>query len=116
MDAGPQKRVSLRALLVAVLVVCFAISATVLLANDKKHLRSLLTYLNLAPAPLSAVPSARAKPVKRQKLAARTIYLPPHLLKFERNGARASFARDFIISGKDLCDRFTAEGFTSPRG
>ncbi|AMD61642.1 DUF6030 family protein [Agrobacterium pusense] len=116
MDAGPQKRVSLRALLVAVLVVCFAISATVLLANDKKHLRSLLTYLNLAPAPLSAVPSARAKPVKRQKPAARTIYLPSHLLKFERNGARASFARDFIISGKDLCDRFTAEGFTSPRG
>lgn len=73
MDAGPQKRVSLRALLVAVLVVCSAISATVLLANDKKHLRSLLTYLNLAPAPLSAVPSARAKPVKRQKPAARTI-------------------------------------------
>lgn len=35
MDAGPQKRVSLRALLVAVLVVCSAISATVLLANDK---------------------------------------------------------------------------------
>ncbi|MBW9068310.1 DUF6030 family protein [Agrobacterium pusense] len=116
MDARPQKRVSLGALLVAVLIVCFAISATVLLANDKKHLKSLLTYLNLAPAPLSAVPSARAKPVKRQKPAARTIYLPPHLLKFERNGARASFARDFIISGKDLCDRFTADGFSSPQG
>ncbi|WP_395773458.1 DUF6030 family protein [Agrobacterium pusense] len=116
MDARPQKRVSLGALLVAVLIVCFAISATVLLANDKKHLKSLLTYLNLAPAPLSAVPSARAKPVKRQKPAARTIYLPPHLLKFERNGARASFARDFIISGKDLCDRFTADGLSSPQG
>ncbi|WCK02441.1 DUF6030 family protein [Agrobacterium tumefaciens] len=116
MDAGLQKRVSSGALLFAVLAVCFAIGATVLLANDKKHLKSLLTYLNLAPATRSAEPPPKMKPVKRQKLAARTVNLPPHLLKFEQPGDRASFARNFVLSGKDLCDRFTAAGFSNPQG
>lgn len=116
MDAGLQKRVSSGALLFAVLAVCFAIGATVLLANDKKHLKSLLTYLNLAPPTRSAEPPPKMKPVKRQKLAARTVNLPPHLLKFEQPGDRASFARNFVLSGKDLCDRFTAAGFSNPQG
>ena len=116
MDAGSQKRVSSGALLFAVLAVCFAIGATVLLANDKRHLKSLLTYLNLAPATRFAEPPPKMKPVKRQKLAARTVYLPPHLLKFEQSGDRPSFARDFVLSGKDLCDRFTAAGFSNPQG
>lgn len=116
MDAGSQKRVSSGALLFAVLAVCFAIGATVLLANDRKHLKSLLTYLNLAPATRFAEPPPKMKPVKRQKLAARTVYLPPHLLKFEQSDDRPSFARDFVLSGKDLCDRFTAAGFSNPQG
>ncbi|MFK3777450.1 DUF6030 family protein [Agrobacterium sp. NPDC089420] len=116
MDASLQKRVSHGALLLTVLAVCFAILATVLLANDRKHLKSLLTYLKLAPAAYSVEPPPRVKPVKRQKLAARKILLPPHLLAIEQGGERASFARDFILSGKDLCDRFTAEGFSNPQG
>jgi hypothetical protein len=115
MDAGLQKRVSHGALLFAVLAVCLAIGATVLLANDKKHLKSLLAYLNLAPAMQSATPP-KMKPVKRQKLAVQKVSLPPHLLKFEQMGDRASFARDFVVSGKELCDRFTAAGFSNPRG
>ncbi|KVK41396.1 hypothetical protein L901_10770 [Agrobacterium sp. D14] len=103
------------ALLFAVLAVCLAIGATVLLANDKKHLKSLLAYLNLAPAIQSATPP-KMKPVKRQKLAVQKVSLPPHLLKFEQVGDRASFARDFVVSGKELCDRFTAAGFSNPRG
>lgn len=116
MDAGLQKRVSAGALLFAVLAVCLAIGATVLLANDRKHLKSLLIYFNLAPATRFAEPPPKMKPVKRQKLAVRTVYLPPHLLKFEPTGNRASFARDFVLSGKDLCDRFTAAGFSNPQG
>ncbi|PYG61613.1 DUF6030 family protein [Rhizobium sp. UGM030330-04] len=116
MDANLQKRVSHGALLLAVLAVCFAILATVLLANDGKHLKSLLTYLKLAPATYSVEPPPRVQPVKRQKLAARKIDLPPHLLKPEQGGERASFARDFLLSGKDLCGRFTAEGFSNPKG
>lgn len=116
MDASLQKRVSHGALLFAVLAVCLAIVATVLLANDKKHLKSLLTYFNLAPAIYSAEPPPKVKPVKRQKLAAQKVYLPPHLLQFEQAGDRASFARDFVLSGKDLCDRFTAQGFSNPKG
>ncbi|CUX32388.1 hypothetical protein AGR7C_Cc260162 [Agrobacterium deltaense Zutra 3/1] len=115
MDAGLQKRVSHGALLFAVLAVCLAIGATVLLANDKKHLKSLLAYLNLAPAIQSATPP-KMKPVKRQKLATPKVSLPPHLLKFEQVGDRASFARDFVVSGKELCERFTAAGFSNPRG
>ncbi|SCY85727.1 DUF6030 family protein [Rhizobium sp. NFACC06-2] len=115
MDAGLQKRVSHGALLFAVLAVCLAIGATVLLANDKKHLKSLLAYLNLAPAIQSATPP-KMKPVKRQKLAVQKVSLPPHLLKFEQVGDRASFARDFVVSGKELCDRFTAAGFSNPQG
>lgn len=115
MDAGLQKRVSHGALLFAVLAVCLAIGATVLLANDKKHLKSLLAYLNLTPAIQSATPP-KMKPVKRQKLAVQKVSLPPHLLKFEQVGDRASFARDFVVSGKELCDRFTAAGFSNPRG
>ncbi|MDH0613153.1 MULTISPECIES: DUF6030 family protein [unclassified Agrobacterium] len=115
MDAGLQKRVSHGALLFAVVAVCLAIGATVLLANDKKHLKNLLTYLNLTPAIQSAEPP-RMKPVKRQKLATRKVYLPPQLLKFEQAGDRASFARDFVLSGKELCDRFTATGFSNPQG
>ncbi|RVT79393.1 hypothetical protein EM858_08130 [Agrobacterium sp. CNPSo 2736] len=86
-----------------------------LLANDKKHLKSLLAYLNLAPAIQSATPP-KMKPVKRQKLATPKVSLPPHLLKFEQVGDRASFARDFVVSGKELCERFTAAGFSNPRG
>ncbi|SNB70590.1 MULTISPECIES: DUF6030 family protein [unclassified Agrobacterium] len=115
MDAGLQKRVSHGALLFAVLAVCLAIGATVLLANDKKHLKSLLAYLNLAPAMQSATPP-KMKPVKRQKLAVQKVSLPPHLLKFEQVRDRASLARDFVVSGKELCDRFTAAGFSNPRG
>lgn len=115
MDAGLQKRVSHGALLFAVLAVCLAIGATVLLANDKKHLKSLLAYLNLAPAIQSATPP-KMKPVKRQKLAVQKVSLPPHLLKFEQVRDRASFARDFVVSGKELCDRFTAAGFSNPHG
>lgn len=115
MDAGLQKRVSHGALLFAVLAVCLAIVATVLLANDKKHLKSLLAYLNLAPAIHSTTPP-KMKPVKRQKLAVQNVSLPPHLLKFEQVGDRASFARDFVVSGNELCDRFTAAGFSNPRG
>ncbi|MFF2320515.1 DUF6030 family protein [Agrobacterium sp. NPDC058088] len=115
MDAGLQKRVSHGALLFAVLAVCLAIGATVLLANDKKHLKSLLAYLNLAPAIQSTTPP-KMKPVKRQKLAVQKVSLPPHLLKFEQVGDRASFARDFVVSGNELCDRFTAAGFSNPRG
>ncbi|MGV1989302.1 DUF6030 family protein [Agrobacterium sp. 22-221-1] len=115
MDAGLQKRVSHGALLFAVLAVCLAIGATVLLANDKKHLKSLLAYLNLAPTMQSATPP-KMKPVKRQKLVAQKVSLPPHLLKFEQVGDRASFARDFVVSGKELCDRFIAAGFSNPRG
>ncbi|MGQ2919375.1 DUF6030 family protein [Rhizobium oryzihabitans] len=116
MDASLQKRVSHGALLFAVLAVCLAISATVLLANDKKHLKNLLTYLNLVPATRAVEQPARMKPVKRQKLAAPKLDLPPHLLKFEQAGGRASFARDFVLSGKDLCDRFIAQGFSTPQG
>lgn len=115
MDAGLQKRVSHGALLFAVLAVCLAIGATVLLANDKKHLKSLLAYLNLTPAIQSATPP-KMKPVKRQKLAVQKVSLPPHLLKFEQVGDRASFARDFVVSGKELCERFTAAGFSNPQG
>lgn len=115
MDAGLQKRVSHGALLFAVLAVCLAIGATVLLANDKKHLKRLLAYLNLAPAIQSATPP-KMKPVKRQKLAVQKVSLPPHLLKFEQVGDRASFARDFVVSGKELCERFTAAGFSNPQG
>ncbi|CAN7161898.1 DUF6030 family protein [Agrobacterium sp. MAFF310724] len=115
MDAGLQKRVSHGALLFAVLAVCLAIGATVLLANDKKHLKSLLAYLNLTPAIQSATPP-KMKPVKRQKLATQKVSLPPHLLKFEQVGDRASFARDFVVSGKELCERFTAAGFSNPQG
>ncbi len=115
MDAGLQKRVSHGALLFAVLAVCLAIGATVLLANDKKHLKSLLAYLNLAPAIQSTTPP-KMKPVKRQKLAVQKVFLPPHLLKVEQVGDRASFARDFVVSGNELCDRFTAAGFSNPRG
>ncbi|WP_223568228.1 DUF6030 family protein [Agrobacterium tumefaciens] len=116
MDAGLQKRVSSGALLFAVLAVCLAIGATVLLANDRKHLKSLLIYLNLASATRSAAPPPKMKPVKRQKLVAQKVSLPPHLLKFEQGGDRASFARDFVLSGKELCDRFTAAGFSNPHG
>lgn len=116
MDASLQKRVRPGALLFAVLAVCLAILATVLLANDKKHLKSLLSYLDLAPATRSAEQPARMKPVKRQKVTAQKLNLPPHLLKFEQGGDRASFARDFVLSGKDLCDRFTAAGFSNPQG
>lgn len=116
MDASLQKRVSHGALLFAVLAVCCAILATVLLANDGKHLKSLMTYLNLASATSSAEAPQKIKPVKRQKPAPRKLDLPPHLLKFEQAGVRASFARDFVLSGKDLCDRFTAEGFSNPQG
>ncbi|MGV2165206.1 DUF6030 family protein [Agrobacterium sp. 16-172Ci] len=115
MDAGLQKRVSHGALLFAVLAVCLAIGATVLLANDKKHLKSLLAYLNLTPAIQSATPP-KMNPVKRQKLATQKVSLPPHLLKFEQVGDRASFARDFVVSGKELCERFTAAGFSNPQG
>lgn len=116
MDASLQKRVSHGALLFAVLAVCLAIVATVLLANDKKHLKGLMTYLNLSPATRSAEPPQKMKPVKRQKPATSKLYLPPHLLAFERAGVRGSFARDFALSGKDLCDRFTAGGFSNPQG
>jgi len=116
MDASLQKRVSHGALLFAVLAVCLAILATVLLANDQKHLKSLLTYLNLAPAIYSAEPPPKVKPVKRQKLAAKKVDLPHHLLKFENTSDRASFARDFVLSGKDLCDRFPTEGFSNLEG
>lgn len=116
MDAGLQKRVSLGTLLFAVFAVCVAILATVLLANDSKHLNSLLTHFNLAPVTRSAEAPPKTKPAKRQKSAARKVYLPPHLLKFEQKGDRASFARDFVLSGKDLCDRFTATGFSNPQG
>ncbi|MFK0208023.1 DUF6030 family protein [Agrobacterium sp. NPDC090283] len=116
MDAGLQKRVSHGALLFAVLIVCLAIGATVLLANDKTHLKSLLTYLNLAPATRSAEPPPKTRPVKRQKPVAQKVFLPPHLLTFEPVGGRASFARDFVVSGKELCDRFTASGFSNPQG
>lgn len=116
MDVNLQKRVSHGALLFAVLAVCLAIVATVLLANDKKHLKSLLIYLNMAPPATFAEPPPLAKPAKRQKPAAIKISLPPHLMKFEQAGQRGAFARDFIVSGKDLCDRFTAEGFSNPQG
>ncbi|MDZ7925654.1 MAG: DUF6030 family protein [Agrobacterium sp.] len=112
MDASLQKRVRPGALLFAVLAVCLAVLATVLLANDKKHLKSLLTYLDLAPAEQPA----RMKPLKRQKPTPQKLNLPPHLLKFEQGGDRASFARDFVLSGKDLCDRFIAAGFSNPQG
>ncbi|MCZ7859902.1 DUF6030 family protein [Agrobacterium salinitolerans] len=116
MDAGLQKRVSHGALLFAVLAVCLAIGATVLLANDRKHLKSLLIYLNLASTTGSVEPPPKMKPVKRQKPVAPKVSLPPHLLKFEQAGDRASLARDFVVSGKELCDRITAAGFSSPQG
>jgi hypothetical protein len=112
MDAGLQKRVSHG----AVLAVCLAIGATVLLANDRKHLKSLLIYLNLASTTGSVEPPPKMKPVKRQKPVAPKVSLPPHLLKFEQAGDRASFARDFVVSGKELCDRITAAGFSNPQG
>lgn len=116
MDAGLQKRVSHGALLFAVLAVCLAIGATVLLANDRKHLKSLLIYLNLASTTGSVEPPPKMKPVKRQKPVAPKVSLPPHLLKFEQAGDRASFARDFVVSGKELCERITAAGFSNPQG
>ncbi len=116
MDAGLQKRVSSGALLFAVLAVCLAIGATVLLANDGKHLKSLLIYLNLASATGSVEPPRKMTPVKRQKPVAPKVSLPPHLLKFEQAGDRASFARDFVLSGKELCDRITAAGFSNLQG
>ncbi|MCZ7850636.1 DUF6030 family protein [Agrobacterium salinitolerans] len=116
MDAGLQKRVSHGALLFAVLAVCLAIGATVLLANDRKHLKSLLIYLNLASTTGSVEPPPKMKPVKRQKPVAPKVSLPPHLLKFEQAGDRASLARDFVVSGKELCDRITAAGFSNSQG
>ncbi|MDH0910480.1 DUF6030 family protein [Rhizobium pusense] len=115
MDAGPEKEVSHCALLFAVLVVCFAILATVLLANDKKHLKSLLIHFNLVSVTRFAEAPPKKETVKRQELADATISLPPHLLKFEQTGDRTPFARDFVVSGRDLCDRLTTEVFVNPQ-
>lgn len=116
MDAHPEKKASRRALLLSVLTVCFAILATVLLANDRRHLKSLLVHLNLVSETHDANRQPETRAVERKRIAGVSVDLPRHLLKVEQSGARTTFIRDFVVSGKDLCERLTTEIFPKSQG
>ncbi|MGF0524385.1 DUF6030 family protein [Agrobacterium pusense] len=109
MDAPPEKKPSRRALLLAVLAVCFTVLATVLLANDNTHLKNLLIHFNLVSSKRFASTQPETRAVERKQIADMSVHIPRHLLNVEQSGARTKFIRDFVVSGKDLCERLTSE-------
>ncbi|MFK0385023.1 DUF6030 family protein [Agrobacterium sp. NPDC090273] len=113
MSASLQERRSKIAPLIAVLGVCLAIAATVLLANDKRHLKSLLHHFGVAPVVKPIDNPPKMTRIRRKPLVAGDVNVPAYLLKFEQSVPPTFFVRNFLLPGAALCERFLAEGFVS---
>lgn len=104
-------------ILISIVLACAAIGAPLLLANDKRHLRSLLDYFHidwLHPKPAAQEPLQEAKTARPQ-----TSQLPPvpaRLLLHTLNDLPSAFVREFRIPGQSLCDVFAQSGFVIADG
>lgn len=102
-------RKSKAVLIVLTLTVALAIVATVLLANDRKHLNALLIHYGLmeAPPPTPAVDTR-----KRSRPVTSTIPLANTAANsmFSASGA-TPFARTILFPAPDMCQLFAQRGF-----
>lgn len=95
--------------------VCLTILSVFLLANDKRHLRSLLAYYNVAHwMPSQAnVKKERAPPTTpRKKTSAAIVTIPVRLLSSPNVSTLSAFVRKLRVSGPELCRALSrVEGF-----
>jgi len=100
--------------LIAVLTVFAAISATVLLANDRRNLKILLDYAGF-PQISPSVPRSieRKSPfgTRRDRLPAPLMALPAHAFS-NFNAEEQHFVRLIQSDPQTLCDRLRSGGFT----
>jgi hypothetical protein len=113
---NPQKIKSRAGPVIAVLLVCLAIGATVLLANDKKHLRSLFDYFGVAWPVTADIPQPPPAPPDDKKPAVQQMHYPPRFLSGIADNSLSAFARDMRITGSDMCAHFAAGGFALADG
>lgn len=113
MDNHPLKRKSRTLpILISIALACAIIGTPLLLANDKRHLRSLLDYFHidwLHPKPavedaVSEAKMARPQPSQSPPVPARLVLPVLHDLP-------SAFVREFRISGQTLCEVFAQSGF-----
>ncbi len=96
-----------------------AISATVLLANDKRNLRLLLLRfdIHLQPATMTIPkPGTHLQPKRNLRaleapLKGKAIVLEPHILAPEVKNYSSMLVRRVFHSGKTICASFKANGF-----
>lgn len=96
--------------------VCLTIFSVFLLANDKRHLRALLAYYNVAHwMPLQADLKKEYAPhtTPRKKTSAAIAIIPEHLLTLPNVNSLSAFTRELRVSGPELCGALSrVEGFS----
>jgi hypothetical protein len=117
MDNHPLKRKSRTLpILISIALACAVIGTPLLLANDKRHLRSLLDYFHidwLHPKPVvEATPETKTD----RPQAAQRPPVPARLVLPVLNDLPSAFVREFRINGQTLCEVFAQSGFVIAEG
>lgn len=103
-------------ILISIALACAAIGTPLLLANDKRHLRSLLDYFHidwLHPKP----PVQETPPVRTTRpQVSQHPPVPARLLLHTLNDLPSAFVREFRVPGQSLCDVFAQSGFVIADG
>ncbi|TCR81550.1 DUF6030 family protein [Rhizobium sp. BK376] len=118
MSIAPPRKKSRAVFWISTIIIGTAILATVLLANDKRNLRTLTQYYHITwfdswlhqDVPVAAKPvvAVRTKPRLAQVQA--QIPLPEHAFDKAPSTMPVSFIRTWKISGEDLCAKLADAG------
>jgi hypothetical protein len=118
MSIAPPRKKSRAVFWISMIIIGSAILATVLLANDKRNLRTLTQYYHISwfdnwlhpdvPAAEKAVVALKTKP--RLAPVQTQIRLPEHAFDMTPTKMQTSFVRTWNITGESLCAKLADAG------
>lgn len=99
---------------IAVAIVCGAIAATLLLANDMRNLKAVFRHYDLKwPFVSREDESMIRRDLKSKRLPARPFELPKHFFETAKLESIGAFQRQVYIPGPALCALFNDAGITN---
>ena len=99
---------------IAIAVICGAIGATLLLANDMRHLKAIAQHYDLKwPFATRQDEDAVRRDLKRKRLQTRAVDLPERFFDTAKLESIGTFQRQVYIPGPQLCALFNDAGIVN---
>jgi hypothetical protein len=112
MEAKPRSRRGILVFCFVFLAVAGAISATVLLANNRRNLNHLMRSLGIDVTERMLIPKpGTMEKFKGKRLKGVALMIDPHIFMPEIKGLDSAFMRNMHKDGENLCTLFARLGF-----